>query len=245
MLNRPGMTSALIDINSRKLAIALFAGIAALAALNAASIALEFGFGHDYAKGFVPMFRLSMEGNVPTVFSTLLLFTLACVLFLVGEGARERGEAGIWRWRALAVVAAALAFDEGGRIHEILDDETGWIDWLIEPSGALAWPWVIAYGGLTLIMSVIFLPFFLSFPTRYRVIFGAASALFVGGALGFEMLEALADEMGRSAFVYEALCSIEEVMEMSGVAIALVGLASYAEETFGWRRIAFVGDKAA
>ncbi|MEO1015624.1 MAG: hypothetical protein AAFX08_10600 [Pseudomonadota bacterium] len=227
------------------MAVALCAAIAALAVLSLLGLIFEFGLGRDHVKGFVPMFRLSMERNVPTVFSTLLLFSLSGVLFLVGEGARARKDSRAAQWRALAVIALLLAFDEGGHIHELLDEETAWIEWLIEPSGAFAWPWVIAYACLTVAVSLFFLPLFLSLPTRYRVIFGTAAALFVSGALGLDMLEAQAFDAGRSPLLIEALCSLEEVMEMSAVAIALCGLAAYAEETFGWRRVAFLGDQPA
>ncbi|MEM6536485.1 MAG: hypothetical protein AAF668_02015 [Pseudomonadota bacterium] len=229
-----------LQISVKEIGGTLGKAIGLLAFLNLVTLVLEFGVGIDHAKGFVPRFRLSEETSVPTVFSVGLLLLLSTSLALVAAGSRVAGDPRTKQWSVLSIIAAALAFDEGATIHELFDDHTGWIDWLYEPSGFLAWPWVIAYGGIVIGFTIAFAPFFFSLSRRFQIIFGSAALLYVGAAIGLEMLEAVAFETLRAPLLFEILASIEETMEMAGVSIAICGLVAYAQEYFGWQRVMFL-----
>lgn len=174
----------------------------------------------EFALGVVPLFNLDGEQNLPTLFSGLLLYFAALLAYAISrwsaahrEPARRRG------WLGVALTLAFLATDELAGIHEALNFIL--LDRL-ETDGALAWPWVIPYALLALVVGVYFLRFFLGFDAIYRRLLIVAGGLYAGSAIGFEMLEALvAPAEGETlTFTYAILYTLEENGEMLGTLIA-------------------------
>jgi hypothetical protein len=173
----------------------------------------------EFALGVVPLFNLDGEQNLPTLFSGLLLYSAALLAYAVShwsathEPARRRG------WLGVALTLAFLATDELAGIHEALNFIL--LDRL-ETDGALAWPWVIPYALLALVVGVYFLRFFLGFDAIYRRLLIVAGGLYAGSAIGFEMLEALvAPAEGESLNItYAIFYTLEENGEMLGTLIA-------------------------
>ena len=72
-----------------------------------------------------------------------------------------------------------------------------------------------------------FFKFWLHLPPLPRRLFLAAALLFVGGALGIEMLNGAYVSRWGETWGYLALQHLEEFLEMWGIAILLYGLLSY------------------
>ena len=211
--------------------IVLAGVIAALSAANIGTLILEYGFGYDYAKGMVPLFRLNAEANLPTVFSFFLILTSSALCWLISRACARQHPVRSFAWAALSVIALFLAIDEGFTIHELLDTYPQWTEGLFEARGVLHGPWVVVYGAGVLVFILVFLPFFFSLPTKYKLIFSACVIIYVSGAIGLEMVGAAElDATGLETLYYEVVNSIEEMMEMSAVALAIYGLLRYLRE---------------
>lgn len=74
-----------------------------------------------------------------------------------------------------------------------------------------------------------FFKFWLHLPVRTKVLFAAAVAIFIGGAVGVEMYSAwYRSEMGGVNFEYRGLlAALEEGMEKLGILVLIYALLDY------------------
>src|SRR6185503_12879566 len=115
----------------------------------------------------------------------------------------------------LTVIFFFLGLDEGAAIHEELSD---FLEQYMVAEGALYFLWVIPYGIASAVLALLYLRFVWQLPRITRTRFIVAGLLFLGGALGFEMLSAIAAERsGYDSVSYSVLYSIEEMLEMFGI----------------------------
>lgn len=223
-----------IVVSSKKTAIVLGVLIAALLAAHIAVSTLRIVTGHDSLGGLVPLFDFWQEGNVPTLFSTLLLGSASLLLYCVHVVEKRNKTRFYRRWALLSLVFLFLATDEFTELHEKLSKP------LQQATGALPgsleyWGWVVPYAVLAVLVGLYFLPFYLHLAKRFKMLFALSAILFVGGALGFEVLEGLygsyyhlatlEDALTRAPFA--AMVAVEEVMEFSGVALFICSLLEY------------------
>lgn len=157
--------------------------ITILLTMHTAALVLFHGLGFHWAKGFVPTFHFDGEYNLPALFSTGLLLSCANLLYLVGRYKRQ-AEAR-WPWFLLSAVFAFLSTDEAFSIHEklipVMRD-------ILPVDGPLYYGWVVPYAGLVLALGIYYLPWTFRQPNRIRNTFILGGALYVGGAIGMEML---------------------------------------------------------
>ena len=117
-----------------------------------------------------------------------------------------------------------MAFDEGTEIHEMM---SGVMEQWVTPKGYLRWLWVLPYGFAVLIIATLYLNFLMRLASATRFRFILAALIFLGGAIGFEMLSAQERDLivGRNYTVlYCVLYSLEEFLEMVGVAVFIYAL---------------------
>lgn len=197
-----------------------------LVLLSTAGQVLKFVTGHDTAKGFIPLFHVATEGNVFTYFSALLLLLAALVLGWIGRSASLRGEPFARHWTALAVLFVLLSVDDATAVHERLIVP---VRELLGVGGLLYFAWVIPGALLVLAVAGVFFGFFLRLPRDTRRHFALGAALFVGGAIGMELLGGLHYQShGDQTITYSVLTTIEESMELAGVVVFLRGLFRHA-----------------
>jgi hypothetical protein len=81
-------------------------------------------------------------------------------------------------------------------------------------------------GGIfVLIFVAAYLRFLRNLPARMRTLLLLAGGLYVGGALGFEILSGMhAVKHGQENAVFAILVTIEETLEMLGVAVFIYAL---------------------
>ncbi len=228
-----------IAVTPQTTALYLFGAMAVFSVLNIVTIILEFGFGYDWAKGFVPSFRLNREANPPTVFSAFLLFSVAYLFAAIAKEKRSTNAVFAKRWTFLAGIALFMVLDEAFAIHELLNEYSGWTNGLFNPTGYLVGPWVVIYGAIVLVFIALFLPLFFKLPLRYRLLFGGAGVMFVSGAIGLEMIAAQEWTHHQESFSFVVLNSFEEMMEMSAIIIVIYGALKYMQDEFGWRRVQY------
>jgi hypothetical protein len=178
---------------------------------------------------WLPFVSLSWEQNLPTWWSSALLFACAALLALVARGARGSAAA---RWGFLAAALLYVSLDESASIHEHAND---WFDL----GGFLYFGWVIPAGAAVVLLGLAYLPFLLRLPHATRDGFVLAAMLFVGGALGVELLLGRwTDVHGDQNLGYALIDFVEEALEMLGSTVFLVTLAAHLGGSSGTLRIA-------
>jgi hypothetical protein len=110
-------THPVMQLNPKVVVQTLGTIIFGLVCAHILAMFLSFGLGYTYAKGFVPMFLLYEEMNLPTVFSAVLLGVGAVGFYLLyrfDPSGRESDR----HWLVLTGVFFFLMLDESIKLHE-------------------------------------------------------------------------------------------------------------------------------
>ena len=80
-----------------------------------------------------------------------------------------------------------------------------------------------------ILLAIGFLLFFRSLPAETRRQFPVAGAIFLGGAIGAEVIGGayVSSERGGDDAVYRVITTVEELLEMLGIVVFLQALLSY------------------
>jgi len=201
--------------------------ILTLHGLSAIAIWADFA-DIPYLEEIGEFFDVGLEKNIPTMYSVLAWSLAAFATGLAAHNEAIRGGAFVGRWRALALIFLFLAFDEGTTIHEHIGSYLK--DWeLLPATGLLHFFWVVPYSFLVILLASLYAPFLDALPTRTKLGFILSGTVFIGGAMGVEMFSASVYETkgeGHSV-LYHVLYSIEEFMEMLGVALLIFFVLDY------------------
>lgn len=211
----------IIKLIPRYALAALIAGIGVIHLLNALAIGLKTRFDGEYYR-FTEFFDVGIEGNIPTVYSTLQLGLAAAVSALIAVVIAKQQGRDSGYWYGLAVAFLFLSFDEGATIHETVGRYTElWFENLV--TGYLYFIWVIPYGIAVMWFAAAYFPFLLRLPKRTAIGLVVSGAIFVGGAIGVEAISAAVNEaafqLERRPLEYYLLYSLEEFIEMFGIAL--------------------------
>ena len=183
---------------------------------------------HEMA-GFATFFSLGREANLPTFVSALNLLAAGLLLTLIAYHKRRLGDAMRWHWTVLAGGLLLMSVDEAAQIHEGLvgraaEAVTGPME------GVFHYVWYLAYLPLLVLLVVMYVPFLRRLPTRYAVGFVLAGALFVGGAVGVEMIESFLAYVGTRRLFWTLSIFAEETCEMLGIVVLIYTLLCYIAE---------------
>lgn len=178
---------------------------------------------HDYVMDRVVwVLNFDQELNIPSAFSFALLICCSALLACIAYSSSLKKLNFTLHWWILSAIFCFLAFDEAFSIHEAIGD-------LIESrqstSGALKYVWVVPYGVLALLVLSTYVKFLIHLPVIHRVLFIVAGGLYVGGALGMELLEgAIVDTCPDYCLPLLVMVTLEELMEMTGAALFIYAL---------------------
>ena len=202
-----------LGVGRRQVVAALLAAVAALNVANAWSIA----FGADTSA--TRYLLLALERNPSTWFSALLLALAGSLAFVVGHGRTDAA-----RWNLIAALLWLLSVDEVASFHE----RFGGVP-VIPGIGSRAWAGVgvllVAFVGVKL------LPWALTLEHRLRFALFAGSAVFVTGAIGFEVLSGNHELAHGKDTSYWVLATIEENLELLGALLVVRGLLDHLAAT--------------
>ena len=181
--------------------------------------------GHDYIYGLVPLFDFYQESNIPTWYSSLLLFVAASLLGLISILSKEEKESDTIYWIGLTLLFLFLSLDEIAQLHELSGEIVGTIG---RGSGMLYNIWVVNAGIGVAIFLVIYFRFWNSLPSTIKKLFFFSGVIYVGGALGLELVESYFYDIYRTINGVIALfIGLEEMMEMLGVILFIYSLMVY------------------
>ena len=186
------------------------------------------------------MFDLDGEQNVPAMYSSALLFLAGVLLLIMASCHRHCGEQDAWMWFALGGIFGYLAVDELVGLHERLSRV---LRFVIPGRGLLRFTWVVAAIPGVALLGIVYRRAVWALPERTRWQFILAGAVFIGGAVGIEMLGGWCLESSGRGFAYHALVAVEESMEMLGVIIFIRALVEHIAGRFPEVRVRFEGAK--
>jgi hypothetical protein len=167
-------------------------------------------------------FYYDLEGNIPTWFSTILLFLCAERAWWVASAARASGDRWHRHWRGLSVIFAYLSLDELAQLHEQVVVP---LRESLSLGGALRFAWVVVAVPLVVVFAIIYLRFLMAQPLWTRVAFIVSGVVYVGAAVGMEMIGALlVNAFGFQSLLYAAASGVEEGAEMLGAVLFLGAL---------------------
>lgn len=179
------------------------------------------------------IFSLTHEGNIPTWYSSLLLFGVAVLSFVIARSTEKPA----WGWWGLALLFLYLTLDEAAAIHETF---TGPMRRAFDLDGYLHFGWVVVGVPFVLVMAAVFIPFVLRLPRYTQRTITAAAVVYLGGALGIEMISAnLWSLNDGTSLLYSAVGTVEELCEMLGAIIMIYGLLHYIQRHIGTVTLVF------
>ncbi len=167
-------------------------------------------------------FYYDLEANIPTWFSTILLFLCAQRAWWVATAARASGDRWHRHWRGLAVIFAYLSLDELAQLHEQV---VAPLRAALSLGGALRFAWIVIAVPLVVMFAIVYLRFLIAQPLWTRVAFSLAGVIYVGAAAGMEAVGGLVvTAFGFHNLLYAAESAIEEGAEMLGAVLFLGAL---------------------
>ncbi|HEX7028870.1 MAG TPA: hypothetical protein VF268_16640 [Gammaproteobacteria bacterium] len=189
----------------------------------------------------VTLFNFNSERNIPAFFSTLLILGATLLLAVIAVFKRAGGAAYTVYWVILACGFMFMAVDEAMSLHEKLNEPMSWLLGK-ERAGIFYFPWVFAGIGIVIVLGLVFLRFLLHLPVKTRLLFLAAAALYLGGAIVVELLgNHFAAVHGTKSWRFVVSGAIEEGLEMAGMIVFIFALLKYIAEFYGEVRFRFQG----
>lgn len=172
------------------------------------------------------LLNVDKETNLPTWFSSMVLATTAYVVWVTYRTTRDSGGRYLRHWGALALIFTFLSLDELAQIHE-LASESG----LIHAGSASYLSWIVVASPFLLAFVVSYFRFLLHLPAPIRTLVTWSGGLYIGGAVGMEIVGALLGRdlttvlpSGRPYFHYLLFASAEEALEMVGAILFLYAM---------------------
>lgn len=155
---------------------------------------------------------LALERNPSTWLSSALLALTGLAAWAAG-----RGRSDARTWNVVAAILGVLSLDEVATFHERLGAVPG-----IPGIGSRGW----AGAGLLIAVVVAYRlrRWVLALDGALRVAFFLGGAVFVSGAVGFEVISGNHQASHGSDRIYWTLATIEENLELLGVLVVLRGL---------------------
>lgn len=195
---------------------------------NVAVIYSTHYLGHGRLFGLVRLFDFNSEFNPPTLFSAVLILINAFLFYILYRDNLLGGSSKYFL--VLSWIFVFLAFDEMLKIHEMTIEP---LRALLHGDGLFYYMWVIPYGALVLLLALYLIPFFRDLPKRYLWLYLLSGVVFITGAMVLDSLEARHFRMHGIDVIYHVYTTIEELLEMGGMILAMYTSMTILEETSG------------
>lgn len=170
-------------------------------------------------------FSVNREGNIPTYFSSFILLICAILPAFIFFLKRKNHLTEKIYWGLLAFLFLLLSLDEFIGFHELTIDP---LRNSLNLSGWLSYGWVVPAIFIVVILGVVFIKFLFMLSAQIRIQFIIAGAIYIGGALGFELIGGyLSETKGVNNFTYALSTNMEEMLEMLGASFFAYSLLNY------------------
>ncbi|MEG4252499.1 hypothetical protein [Microcoleus sp. Pol10D4] len=206
--------------------------VSSLVVLSSLSlITLHFFPDAKLAGFFTKAFNLDVEKNIPTLYSCLALLFSSLLLGVIAYAKNLDSDHYKNHWKILSFIFLFLSLDEAGSLHEkLIDPMRG----LLNATGVFYFTWIVPIGFLVAIFLFSYSKFVLHLPVSTKKLFVAATALYIGGAIGVEMLGGyVSSTTGQENVSYVIVTTLEEFLEMLGIVVFIHALISYIKTYLG------------
>lgn len=191
------------------------------------SIALTFvsfltSFAHFYLNDFplretfYGLFDVNSERSIPTLYSVYSIQFCAVILAIISLVVKQNSLRYYKHWYFLTFVFIYLSLDEYLSLHERMANPFSNIN-----------TWVIPVLFLVLVLFISYLRFLFHVPKKIRNIFIFSGSVYIFGAAGMEII---GYTILDNRFLYLLGSSLEEFMEMFGIALFAFALLAYLEK---------------
>lgn len=168
------------------------------------------------------LFNLNAEISIPTWYSQFLLLLAAALLLVITVSAKSDRK----YWLVLGLALLYASIDEGAAVHELATVPMR--EFMQITDGPLYYTWVIPFIVLILIACLVGIGFLRRLPSRTRWLFILSAIIYVGGAIGLEVVGGyIFASAGETGFLYAATTGLEEFLEMSGATLLIYALLDY------------------
>lgn len=213
----------------------LWGVLGVLLLLHAFFMAVALSLGPDDPRSRMAgrLFDLDAEGTMAVWFSSGMLAFAAAILLFIAMAEREVPGGAPRRWAGLSAVFAYLSIDEAISIHEHL---TRPMRAVLGPrfrlGGVLHHAWVAPAMLAVGVLVAVYLPLLRRLPRPTARMFVIAGAVFIGGAVGWEVIGGLVELSGPASTpgrmgTLMVCAAMEETMEMAGVVLFIDALLGY------------------
>lgn len=177
------------------------------------------------ATKFLVKFDLAGEQTVAAWLSSALMLLCTAPLFQIAALRRRLGEHDVRHWAVLGLIFVGLSMDETVGFHEMT---TGPLRAAFNGSGIFLYAWVVPALAFVAVVALAYARFLFGQPAWFRNRCILAGALFVGAAVGFEMMEgAFAEFYLEHRVIHEIAAHLEDVLEFAGILVFLHALLTY------------------
>jgi hypothetical protein len=164
---------------------------------------------------WLQLLDVDQESNLPTWFSQLLLLIASALLWICARRNRSEGAPFTGNWYVLSVGFLLMSVDEVAGVHESINSVI-----------VVSWAIPAAFG--TLVVGLAFVPFLLHLPRLIALLFAAAGALYLTGALAAEIMgNSMVEARLENTLGYKMTTMGEESLEMTGLILFVYALLRY------------------
>lgn len=223
-----------LKINPKRILKILLGITFSLAILNLIAMYLRFfpERYHVYSKLheffldiYIDRFIMNTEMNFPTYFATFQLLAASILFFIIAAWKKIDKDKYRFHWKGLAFLLLLFSIDEFTAMHERLEKL---FKHLPDFNGLFFFKWVIPGIAFLLLFGLLYLMFFFHLEKKYKILFLSSAFLFFGGALGFEVIGGrFANYNDTRNFTFYMLTTIEETLELGGIALLIYSLLHY------------------
>jgi hypothetical protein len=216
-----------LEISARKSFLIALSIIGVMLILHAVVMTAQYGLGVSKDNFFVVLCNMEYEKNLPSLWSGLQLLYASFLLYCVSRQMFKEEDKFKWLWALLSLAFFYLCMDETFELHEKAMAPT---HNLLNTGGVFYYSWIIPAAAALIVMGLVYLKFVFSLPPKTRNLFILAGAIYVGAAIGFELLEGPIDQAGNwMNFTYCLLVMFEESLEMFGICIFCYAIIDFAD----------------
>jgi len=170
----------------------------------------------------------------------LLLFC-SFLLAIIAASKRQLGERYTFHWGFLSGIFLLMSVDEIARLHESFGEaiERALAEFAdFTPGGFLSFFWVVPSAIFVLVVLLAYIRFLAGLPRRTLILFVVAGTIYVGGAIGVEMIQAQLTFINTTGSEQVATANnslswwmvrlnLEELFEVVGIIVFCYALLSY------------------
>lgn len=217
-----------IKIIPAKLFKALVLTICVLLVLHLTTLVMKFGFDAVTGYGFITLFDLNTEANIPTYVSSVLMAFCAIFMLLVYKSHKQLATPWYRYWGFLALVFTMMSVDEIAQVHERSIEPLKQFFGIIS-GDLLTNAWVILAFIFLPVMSLVYFRFLMAMERRSALLFIASGIVFVSGVVGVEIISGVMKGLYSTASLAFAISTtVEETLELLGLALFIYALTDYA-----------------